>query len=263
MDTMETDKNTSLQNTASNKGIISFFEKDADFAYVFKKTEKLATALYMVTNLFPSEEPMKWTLRKKVSELLSCVVDYKDMLAGQQDEFTRNISGRVLEIVSLLEIGCQAGLLSQMNFSILNNEFSNLLSTLEASHVRSENLNVPLSPSFFDIAHSTPARSQQSFPQHSFHPSPAEYHTASAHTDSIKDRAPAMPNVFKKNDRQNSILRLLKMKKNLTIKDIAEVVTDCSEKTIQRELISLISAGVLKKSGERRWTRYSLASETE
>jgi predicted HTH transcriptional regulator len=65
-------------------------------------------------------------------------------------------------------------------------------------------------------------------------------------------------NVFKKTNRQNIILGLLKKKKELTIKDISHVIKDCSEKTIQRELLTLISAGVLKKIGERRWSKYSM-----
>lgn len=63
----------------------------------------------------------------------------------------------------------------------------------------------------------------------------------------------------KKNDRQESILNLLKKDSNLTIKDFVKVIKDCSEKTIQRELISLVEKGVVKRVGERRWSTYSLA----
>ncbi|MCX6702079.1 MAG: hypothetical protein NTX96_02725, partial [Candidatus Zambryskibacteria bacterium] len=64
---------------------------------------------------------------------------------------------------------------------------------------------------------------------------------------------------LKKSNRQNVILDLLKRKKELTIKDISLVIKDCSEKTIQRELNSFISIGVLKRAGVRRWSKYSLA----
>jgi len=42
------------------------------------------------------------------------------------------------------------------------------------------------------------------------------------------------------------------------VKDFAKVITDISEKTIQRELLDLVQRGVIKKEGERRWSRYSL-----
>ena len=62
----------------------------------------------------------------------------------------------------------------------------------------------------------------------------------------------------KKISRQESSLSVLKHQSNLTIKDFSKVIKDCSEKTIQRELIELVDRGVVKREGERRWSRYSL-----
>ncbi len=59
-------------------------------------------------------------------------------------------------------------------------------------------------------------------------------------------------------DRQQIILKELRNKGQLTVKDLAEKIKGCSEKTIQRELLSLVGSGVLKKEGERRWSRYSI-----
>jgi hypothetical protein len=42
------------------------------------------------------------------------------------------------------------------------------------------------------------------------------------------------------------------------MKDFVKVIPECSEKTIQRELLDLVGKGVLKKEGERRWSTYSL-----
>jgi len=44
----------------------------------------------------------------------------------------------------------------------------------------------------------------------------------------------------------------------LSVKDFTRVIKDCSEKTIQRELLDLVEKGIVKKEGERRWSRYSL-----
>ncbi len=59
-------------------------------------------------------------------------------------------------------------------------------------------------------------------------------------------------------DRQQIIINELRNKGQLTVKDLAEKIKDCSEKTIQRELLSLVGSGVLRKEGERRWSRYSV-----
>ena len=64
--------------------------------------------------------------------------------------------------------------------------------------------------------------------------------------------APTIPN------RRERILGIIKDKGQVTIKDVSTAITDVSEKTIQRELMSLISEGRIVKEGERRWSKYSL-----
>jgi len=65
--------------------------------------------------------------------------------------------------------------------------------------------------------------------------------------------------VMQKNERQQVILDIIKEIGESSIKDISDNIKDCSEKTIQRELNTLIYDGVLKKIGERRWSKYVLA----
>lgn len=245
---------------SNNQNPIDYFSQDQSFVFVYKKTEKLATALYMVTNLFGDTEPMKWTLRTKVSNLLSFIIGFKDVLESREYEFSNEVKTKVLEVVSLLEVASRSGLVSPMNFSILKTEFMNLVNALGTLRKETgERTQFALPKTFFDVPRT--------------HTTHTGHVTASTHTDtghdhgykghpSIKDSLSLNnsehADVFKKTNRQSIIINLLKKKKDLTIKDIALVIRDCSEKTIQRELISLIEAGVLKKTGERRWSRYSL-----
>jgi hypothetical protein len=57
--------------------------------------------------------------------------------------------------------------------------------------------------------------------------------------------------------RASLILEFVRKHKNVSIKDIAKVIRDFSEKTIQRELALLIQQGLVEKRGERRWSVYS------
>lgn len=255
---MEPQKDNNLQpssgnipaNTEKYADHISFFEKDEYFAFVYKKTEKLATASYMVTNLFSDNEPMKWSLRKKVSELLSFILGYKNLTSGQ-NAFLGSVKERVLDIVSLLEVSSQSGLVSTMNFSILREEFLSMVKVLDESRLTAENRSDTTVPkSFFEISRNFPSLA-----------------TAGERADAVnlsninmKDRGYENSNqsIFKRTNRQNIIMGLLKKGKQLSIKDIAQTIRDCSEKTIQRELISLIQSGIIKKTGERRWSKYSL-----
>jgi hypothetical protein len=59
-------------------------------------------------------------------------------------------------------------------------------------------------------------------------------------------------------DRRNQIIAEIKKTGEVSVKDIARVVPGVSEKTLQRELIAMVTDGVLNKKGERRWSRYSI-----
>jgi len=72
-----------------------------------------------------------------------------------------------------------------------------------------------------------------------------------------------------KKQRRDDIINIIKLVGgNATIKDIRDEVqisigqasslTSCGEKTLQRELISMVKDGVLNKTGEKRWSRYFL-----
>lgn len=58
--------------------------------------------------------------------------------------------------------------------------------------------------------------------------------------------------------RREAIIAVLSDKGEASIKDVAEVIRDASEKTIQRELNVLIKDNIVKREGERRWSRYSI-----
>ena len=60
------------------------------------------------------------------------------------------------------------------------------------------------------------------------------------------------------NDRTSRIRTVLDAKPNATIKDLSEIITDVSSKTIQRDLNSLIESGEVIRQGERRWSTYSV-----
>jgi DNA-binding transcriptional ArsR family regulator len=70
---------------------------------------------------------------------------------------------------------------------------------------------------------------------------------------------PSTPSSPAATDRRGRIEAIVRDKGEVTIKDISDVITDVSEKTIQRELIDMIAEGVVLKTGERRWSRYRLS----
>ncbi len=91
------------------------------------------------------------------------------------------------------------------------------------------------------------------------HPAPAQKTPEQKPPENKRAQWQAERSAVKQKSRRLEILSILQKKDAITIKDVAEVITDCSEKTLQRELLSMVESGVLKKQGERRWSTYSLA----
>ncbi|MFA5888946.1 MAG: hypothetical protein WCW47_03445 [Candidatus Paceibacterota bacterium] len=258
---MESNKELSTETSQENVDPISFFNKNNDFVLAYKKTEKLASAVYMITNLFSDNEPMKWTLRKKAGELLSFILTYKDTPEGSYGDFIYNTKTFTTELISFLEISLRGGLVSQMNFSILKQEFLNLLSIFNNANPTSKySSKEMISKDFFNVLENYSNIVKSEGEDDKIYKTPESIPLAHKMSFSrIKDiNLDTNRDNFKKTNRQNIILDLLKKRKELTIRDMAIVIKDCSEKTIQRELNSFISIGILKRTGVRRWSRYSL-----
>ena len=98
---------------------------------VAKKSERLVTALYLVTDLMSDNEPIKHGLRKNAVALLSSMnslsqLDVKDRVI----EFKMSLKS-VTEIVSLLHVSVTTGIVSEMNGQLLMDGFRTLQLVLE------------------------------------------------------------------------------------------------------------------------------------
>ncbi len=197
---------------------------------IIKKLGKIASATYLITSFFDDKEPLKWRLRTLSADLVS--------------ERVKDKSSTTREMLSLFSVAKTAGLVSEMNYNILIHELSKLVQDaekpLDLAFLRETNMDEGVLPQLHK----------------------PEY---------IKDNTIENKNIekpilkefgavsVKKNSRQSIIIAILKRKKEVMIKDISPLVSGCSEKTIQRELSAMVRSGILKKVGEKRWSRYSLA----
>jgi hypothetical protein len=257
MTTSQSDSQSNNKDMSDkNIALKPYMSRNESFIFVHKKAEKLATAIYLVTNFLSDSEPMKWNLRKKISELASSIIAYKDISDSNLYDFIQGIRTKILELVSMLEISSTAGLVSSMNCSVLKQEFSNLITVINLTirNEKSTTVDGVISRNFFDVSEHDKSADFYSLPRSISSPNSGD-----KSVKDVKDISDVKPHVLiERSNRQNIILNLLKRKKELTIKDIALVIRDCSEKTIQRELSALISLGVIKKDGDRRWTKYSI-----
>ena len=98
---------------------------------IAKKSERLVTALYLVTDLMTDNEPIKHGLRKNAVALLSSMnalsqIDVKDRVI----EFKVSLKS-VTEIISLLHVAVTTGIVSEMNGQLLMDGFRSLQLVLE------------------------------------------------------------------------------------------------------------------------------------
>ncbi len=195
-----------------------------------KRPEKLASAIYLVTSFFNDQEPIKWRLRGLSADLISESAKDKILV--------------VREILSLFSLARTVGLVSEANHDILAGQLSRFRQETENS--------------LDTVFHPEIVAQEKILPQ----PGSTEYikdnliDKTTVEKPSLKEFGSVS---VKKSSRQSTIIAIMKRKKEVMIKDISPLIGGCSEKTIQRELSAMVQAGVLKKVGEKRWSRYLLA----
>ena len=72
--------------------------------FILKKSEKLTTALYMVTDIMPEREPMKWKMREASVDLLSDTTLALDATMGARIAVLGAAIRKIEKVVSFLDI---------------------------------------------------------------------------------------------------------------------------------------------------------------
>jgi hypothetical protein len=262
MDKKDTNNNQSFNDPINWKSL-GFFSAEDYLIFIFKKTEKITAALYLVSGLLKDEEPIKWELRDRGIDLLSSSFSASNSLPGDKNAVIQSLFTAALETLSLLNVAKISNLISDMNHRLLVHEIDNIVGLLRDRLAESaEDAGYVLSESFFK----TPDLFSTGFRLGNRLGVNKGVGYDKGHRHSYNDLDQVKEGISKgqqggndkKLERQNVIVSVLKTQSNLTIKDFSKVIKDCSEKTIQRELIELVNKGVVKKEGERRWSRYSL-----
>ena len=235
-----------------NEDISTFLKAEPLPLYIYKKTQKFTAALYLLTELIERDTPLRTKIRELAGLLLSEAFAF--MTAVPRTPISHDFRSHTLEIMTTLETAYFSNLISEINFHILKSGYLPVL-TLFEEHVASKNFSPSfLREEFFEVEAGPTDKShkghigQNKGQSDPFRPRPTV--TAPNKTSNTSD---------KNHDRVEAILSILKKQPEVSVKDISIVIHGVSEKTLQRDLLSLVARGVLKKRGERRWSRYSIA----
>jgi hypothetical protein len=226
-----------------------------------KRTKKISHALIIVRDSIKDSGVLKAEVEKLALDLTKDICVFETRVAKSAPDFT-DIVLRLTQALAIVDLLFFAKNISRENLDLVKGW---ILSTLSLARIYEEehtelHMEILLSsPEAFE----TPQRASLDIPATtdvSTLPEPAMKQSVTVRARSVQKVAPVTTNA-----RRQQILDLVKSKGNaaqggsIQIKDVAAVITDCSEKTIQRELSSLVEDGLLVKEGDRRWTTYRLA----
>lgn len=220
------------------KSIFSnIFEKDIRRVFIYKKTERLAKAIHLVTPAFFGTP----SLRNKLDAIAVALVEAAVLPAGAAREaFSREL----LALSSVLAIARSGSLLSAMNTNLISHEAHVLLAEIAA--YEEPRLFLDDSPTLAEIARQAGREGQ---------PEKNPLRIQKVKGEPLADSKGHVKDI---SVRREAILGVLRDKGTGYIKDISTAIREVGEKTIQRELQKLVQEGVIKKKGERRWTEYSI-----
>ena len=268
-------KDTSLLKTSTVVGPASY-EAEGFRLGSYTKTNKLVTALYMVTDILDTNEPLKNKLRSLGTDIISDISN----VSGYKD-LSNFMSNKVSSIISLLDISSAMNLISEMNCNILKKEFIELKQSVEEYSNKFTMFNTGISlVDFLKEDESLDQKKENNF----LNKGDINVNNSKGHTTrigvqkgstllkalkDIKEIKTSKTNTMSnrnfdnlKKERREIIIKIIKEKNTATITDIKNsasgVLISCGEKTLQRELVSMVSDGVLKKIGEKRWSKYFL-----
>ena len=266
--------NVDSQNSAVSKvDINQLFAGDSYGLFLFKKTEKIVTAIYLLTSLMSDKEPMKERLRTLATGMLGSALSMSERVWGEEG-YQKNLLSATSEISTLFDIAERTKMISRMNYEIITTELQKFAGFLVTSSSNYSSAKIAFEPNLFDSDYNyVPEQNFQSKLNEGQKEnlsgqiiSKGQRDVKDNTTDStvLNNKSISKPVksekiVKDKSNRQGIIISMLKGGLKLTVRDFAKNIKGCSEKTIQRELINMVSKGVLKKEGERRWSKYFLA----
>lgn len=222
---------------------IEAFGSNVSANRLYRRSEKMLAAVYLITAHMPDTEPLRLRLRAcGVSLLAQTLLLRKHMRLPESSQHQVVISS-LRELSTLVQMLPVGGFVSRSNADILFaaiEELSLLLTAAQQSYLGDD----PVLRSV-DMTEGEPSQNKGHFIKDS-----RKYEQKSEQIrviDQAKDTITA---------RKERIFGLLTTQNPLGIKDISAQLPEYSEKMIQRELSALTQAGKVRKVGAKRWSRY-------
>jgi hypothetical protein len=234
----------------------------------YRRAERLVAALHMLTSHIPENEPIRQSIRTNAIKLLSDVLELRDEMRIPNSNKIRVAQSTIRKLISLVRMLAASSLISIQNADIAVEAIDELGNLLNLSQRTSLSESTILSREYL-LSGSLTAEKRTSLliKDKLSHTDFKKDTNISDNMDgnSVKDSKKDMGIHIssRTNDaisiRSREILTVLRSGGEMGIRDISSNLPEYSEKMIQRELAALIRARSVKKTGLKRWSRYSIA----
>lgn len=221
----------------------------------YRRAERLVAAIFLLTNHIDAGERLRQEIRSNSIALLDHILGLRDEMRASVSPRAGEFQMRVRILISQVRMLVFGGFVSSQNSEAVCGALDELGNFIHLSQRSGLSESIQFSKEDLllvrdfhkghirDIKDTKIVRDKEPV-------SPA------LSTSSIqKDGADALPLTT----RTTSILAVLRSGGEMSIRDIAANLPEYGEKTIQRELGTLIGRGFIRRSGLKRWSRYAIA----
>ncbi|MDO8552955.1 MAG: hypothetical protein Q7S01_05570 [bacterium] len=262
-ETRDTKKTDSLSRLLDGGAVrTNPFGRNVSGEKSYRRAERLVAALHLITSHISEHEPIRKSARATSIELLSGLLSLRDEMRSVHSEKVRSVQATVRQLISLVRILAVSGLVSPQNTDVIVEAVDELGNFINLAGRTPLSESVVLSRD--DLLSGTLAREKRNLVKD-------RLATAVSNTDagvSIRTDNGSITDIQRDigisktsmTTRRSEIIAVLRSVKDAGIRDVASSLPEYSEKMIQRELAALVAVGQVKKTGLKRWSKYSLLS---
>ena len=221
----------------------------------YRRAERIAAAIILLTNHMREDDMLRVQARQSALSILPQILSLRDEMRSLTSQKMTEVLASIRHLISLLKMMVFGSHISSQNAEVTIAALEEL-STLISLSTRSALTDTIRfgKEDFLDVrddykGHIKDIRDR------------ASVKDSTAKKDSHKDGAIRTPPVQSAQQdlsaRSQGIITILRSGGELMMPEIAAHLPEYGEKTIQRELNRLIAEGRVKRTGSRRWSRYS------
>ncbi len=228
---------------------------DKAYVQIYKRFERISAVLYILTNRIPQQEVLRNEIRSLTLRSVSLTACLGDGFRDGKNLSLIDLERTCIELTTAVRLLSAGKFASRANVELVVRAIEEALSlafglqdsvlaedvVITRDDLIPEQVLARRALGGVAVARTSPSSEQKRATIPPLEPASRALGTSVASSGSSREAV---------------ILGVLRKYGPLGIKDVAVHMPDCGEKTVQRALAALVSAGSVRKEGEKRWSKY-------